>query len=293
MKNNKIKILITGSSGFVGLNLIRFLKKKNYKLICSPKNMDLSEKKNFINLIVNYQPHIIIHLASRTVSRIRNKIEDALQHKNTFLPVKNLISSLKKSENLKKIIITGSIEEYGNAKLPFKEDCMPRPISSYGIYKYKSFKYFVKKIKKFPEIKYYWLRPCLMYGPYDSDRRLMGTILNSVDKKKQTKIYINEKIRDIIFVEDFCRFIMVIVKKNFNSFIINVTAENFIRLSSLVSLLKKKIGKTFKYHIKIKKSDTKENYYNSGKKFKKLFPNFFFSSLSRGIDLTLKNMKIT
>jgi nucleoside-diphosphate-sugar epimerase len=293
MKRNKTKILITGSSGFVGLNLSRFFKKKNYKLIFSPRSLDLSKKKIFIDLIINHQPNIIIHLASRTVSRIRSKIEDRLQYKNTFLPVQNLILSLKKTKNLKKIIITGSIEEYGNAQLPFKEDCSFRPVSSYGIYKYKSFKYFIKNIKKFPRIKYYWLRPCLMYGACDSNRRLIGMILNSIEKKKKKKIYVNEKIRDIIFVDDFCRLILIIIKKNMNSFVTNITAENFVRLSYLVLLLKKKLGKKFNNYIRIKTSVTKESYYNSGDKFKKLFPNFRFSSFSRGINLTLKKMKIS
>jgi nucleoside-diphosphate-sugar epimerase len=290
--NLRIKILITGCSGFVGLNLTHLLKKKKlYQLFCSPKKLDLSKQKNFFDLILNYQPHIIIHLASRTVSTIRNKIEDKLQYKNTYLPVKNLISSLKKSENLKKIIIVGSIEEYGIAKLPFKENCRLRPVSSYGIYKYKSFKYFIRKIKNFPRIKYYWLRPSLMYGPHDSNKRLIGIILNSIDKKIKTKVYINEKLRDIIFVGDFCRLISIIVKRNMSSFITNVTAQNFIRLNLLTSFLKKKFGKRFNRYIKIERSHSIENYCSSANKFKTLFPNFSFVSFSRGIDLTLKNLK--
>ena len=290
MKSNKIKILITGSTGFVGLNLTQLLKKKIlYKLFCSPKNLDLSKQKNFLDLILNYQPHIIIHLASRTVSRIRSKTEDRLQYKNTYLPVKNLILSLKKSQNLKKIIIAGSIEEYGTARLPFKEDCSPRPVSSYGIYKYKSFLHFIKKIKKFPKIKYYWLRPSLMYGPHDSNHRLMGLILNSINKKIKAKIYINEKLRDIIYVGDFCRLISIIVKKNISSFVTNVTAENFTSLTFLISSLKKKFGKKFDKYVKVERSYTIENYCSSANKFKKLFPNFSFLSLHQGIDLTLKN----
>lgn len=101
------------------------------------KFYDLSDLKIFKNILVEYQPNIIIHLAARTIPTIKTKKEDKLQYKNTILPVINLVNCIKYTTHLKKIIFFGTIEEYGLAKPPFSEKQKTQPQSSYGIAKKK------------------------------------------------------------------------------------------------------------------------------------------------------------
>ena len=51
-----------------------------------------------------------------------------------------MIKTIKRmvAQNLKMIIFTGTIEEYGKAKTPFKENIKAKPTSSYGKFKLKS-----------------------------------------------------------------------------------------------------------------------------------------------------------
>jgi len=225
---NKQKILITGAHGYVGSYLSNYLKKKSYKIInLQNKFYDLSDLKIFKNVLVEYQPNIIIHLAARTIPTIRTKKEDKLQYKNTTLPVINLVKCIKYTTYLKKIIFFGTIEEYGLAKLPFLENVKTKPISSYGIAKAKALRYVKKKINN--KIKYIWLRPSLIMGGNVNKKRLLGTLFYSLKHNKKKKININSQVRDFLYVNDLCKFLELLIKKrniNLKGNLLNVTAEN-------------------------------------------------------------------
>ena len=78
-------------------------------------------------------------------------------------------------------------------------------MSYYGKYKYKSFLYVSKNLKK-KDINYLWLRPSLTYGYGDNKERYLGYIINSIKKNnKQIKIKPGNQIRDYIHVNDLCK----------------------------------------------------------------------------------------
>ena len=67
-----MKILIFGASGFLGLHLVNFLKKKNVELItCGRNSRNLITIKNYdkkylSNLIIKKKPKVIINLVALT-----------------------------------------------------------------------------------------------------------------------------------------------------------------------------------------------------------------------------------
>jgi len=291
--SSRIKILITGGYGFVGSHIFNFLKKKKYKIYrFSSKIHDLSDLKIFKNILIRYQPEIIIHLASRTVPAIRSKKENKLQYQNTTLPVINLVNSLKYCYKLKKIIFFGSIEEYGLVKLPFLEKQKLKPVSSYGVAKVKALQYVKKKIKNNNKVNYIWLRPSLIFGKNDNKKRFLGSLLNSLYCNKRIKVSLNSQIRDFLYVNDLCRFIeLLIIKKNINvnGRILNVTAENWINLNYIFSYFSKNIQKKFDKLIINVPSKKNLDYYSSGHLFKLYFKKFKFTKFNLALNHTFKN----
>lgn len=287
----KKKILITGGNGFVGKNLFFFLNKKNIYKIYRPSSskFDLSNLNVYKNILINFQPNIIIHLAARTKPTILTKKEDRLQFKNTILPVINLVNCLKYCSQLEKIIFFGSIEEYGLSKLPFTEKQKPIPVSSYGIAKIKALKYVKSKIKN-NKYNYIWIRPSLIFGKKDNRNRFLGSLFYALKYKKKIKVNINYQIRDFIYIYDLCRVIefLIIKKTKIKGNILNITAENWINLNSIFFYFPKKIQQILRKLVLINYNKMHLDYYSSGKLLRSKFKKFKFTNFKKSLNLTFK-----
>lgn len=293
MIKKKSKILITGANGFVGKVLINFLKKKNLKIISPDKNsLNLSKKLSVQKFLEEKQPNIIIHLASRTVSECSSIKEDKLQYINTFLPTKNIIDNAKFCKSLKKIIFVGSIEEYGRAKIPYEENTVEIPISSYGKSKLNAMQYVKKEKKKLDKkIEILWLRPSLMFGFGDSPRRFLGSIFFQLKKKKKIFIHVGSQKRDYLYVRDFCKFIyyQIIKIKKKNTFILNISSENWVSLKYVTNFIIRNIKKKYLKNIFIMNKLDNSVLLNSGQLLKKKYPGFKFLKFEKALKKTIKD----
>lgn len=291
----KIRVLITGSRGFVGRSLKKYLKNKiELDVICDDKSkFDLSKKFFFKLLLKKSKPNIIIHLASRTVSGSKSIQEDKLQFKNTLKPIKNLIECIKPLNGVQKLIFIGTIEEYGKAKNPYKENSRAKPISSYGSFKLKCFNFVKKNLTK-NNIKYIWLRPSLMFGPEDNKERFLGSIFYSAKEKKMTAINLDKQIRDYLFVEDFNRFVYLhLIKKELPKLrVLNVTNQNWLSLIQVMNMLSKMSENKIKKYLKIYNKKDNSKLINSGTLFKKYYPNFKFTDFKYALKKTLISYNI-
>lgn len=289
MKKIKDKVLITGSKGFVGKHLVDLLNKKNYHVYApTKKELNLNNLIDLKNYMKLNQPSFIIHLAARTVPNINSHQEFKKQLKNTLVPTENIAKSLNK--NLKLIIGVGSIEEYGNVTSPYNETILPKPQSSYGLVKYLSclqFQNFCNERK----IKHIWLRPSLIFGNGMSSDRLIGGFINSCKLKKNFKLNNPNSIRDHLYVNDFCRVILYILKnyKNFNSETYNVSSENYFKNSTLIKKIMKQLSKKISISNQINNISRINSYTNSGLKLNKKLKNFEYTSIDLAINQMLKN----
>ena len=116
MKNNKI--LITGTSGFIGTNIVEYFLKRNYDILAidinTPKiethqkvwkNIDIRNFSNLKDEITSFSPDYIIHLAART--DLNGKTLD--DYSSNIKGVENLMRVITLLPDLKKIIITSSM----------------------------------------------------------------------------------------------------------------------------------------------------------------------------------------
>ena len=290
MKKNRLKIFISGSNGFIGKHLKKNLF-KNYILVTpTKKRLNLNKKKNLKEYLKKHDPDIIINLAASTKFKSNQINEKQNQIINTLNLNKNLVNSINPKCRL--IIFFGSIEEYGSISTPFKENQHVLPLTYYGKYKYKSYLY-IKKFLKRKKLNYIWLRPSLTYGYGDNNERYLGYIINSIKKNKTFIVKPGEQIRDFIHVDDLCKALRLIIKnykKKFNC-ILNISAQNYIKIRLIPSIIENIIQKKIKFVFE--KTDKKEiNLCNSNLKLKKIFPNLKFMSFEKGLIKTLKDESI-
>lgn len=113
------KILITGASGFIGTNLLEYFIGKNYELcnvdIVKPRNenhlkywtkVDICDFENFKNVIDEFNPIYIIHLAARTDLNENDGLE---YYSSNIEGVENLVNIVNNNENVKRIIFTSTM----------------------------------------------------------------------------------------------------------------------------------------------------------------------------------------
>lgn len=172
------KILITGSTGFVGTELSQFLLKKDYLIIGTTRkkisedltNIDLvtveniSQDTDWKNILIDID--VVIHLAGRAHILKENCDNplDQFRKDNTYSTI-NLAKHCADAE-VKRFIFISSIGVNGSHTLNecFKSSDKPNPHSDYAISKYEA-EMGLKDILKNSKTKFIILRPPLIYGP--------------------------------------------------------------------------------------------------------------------------------
>ncbi|OGH08402.1 MAG: hypothetical protein A2152_02835 [Candidatus Levybacteria bacterium RBG_16_35_6] len=150
------KILVTGSSGFVGKHLIELLLKEEnliFGTYLDPKSaeslskfadklnltkIDLNKEDEVFSLIEKVKPDLIFHLAAST-SPAESFKDPKATIINNVLPELNIFESLKKLSLFDtRILITSSADIYGKVKkenLPINENCPLNPTDPYAVSK--------------------------------------------------------------------------------------------------------------------------------------------------------------
>ena len=114
---NRLKVLITGASGFIGTNLLEDMLGKGYEVLNIDfnepkikerngvwKNIDIVEYEPFEKTVLEFNPDYIVHLAART--DLDGKFVD--DYKANTVGVENLMKIVEKLPDLKKIVIASS-----------------------------------------------------------------------------------------------------------------------------------------------------------------------------------------
>lgn len=149
------KYLITGFSGFVSRHFLDFLDTREthasvlgidmhdptfdlhgyHRLTCSFERLDLLYDKRAQEVIYNFQPDYILHLASYSSVMFswKSPVLSFQNNTNIFL---NLLEIVRALDADVRILSIGSSEEYGNVsdkELPLREDQPLRPVSPYAV----------------------------------------------------------------------------------------------------------------------------------------------------------------
>ena len=150
-----MKIAITGSTGFVGTNLISYLKENNEIL---PVNLRVCNEIKFDSAV-----KVVIHLAGKAHDLKNVKDKDEYYKINLDLTVKVFDTFL--NSTAKTFIFMSTVKAVAdNCDGVLTEKHTPNPQTHYGKSKLLAEEYILSK--KLPEgKKIFILRPCMIHGP--------------------------------------------------------------------------------------------------------------------------------
>ena len=242
------KIIIVGSSGFVGKSLNNFLSKKNYKII----NFSRSSKKDILKVKKLPKSDYIIYCI---------KTNDIKKSLYLFRHFKNLLKNYSKKI---KILFFSSGSVYGPRfqikKFKETDKVSLKKINNFSNYKknYAKEKIYLEKefIKLSKEgFKVSIVRGFAFYGKYILKYNyLISEIIKAIKTKRKLSIQ-SGTFRSYMHANDMCKWLIKIVKNSsIDCPIYNLGSDKKIDLHKLIKFLNKK----YKSKIFIKNKENKK-----------------------------------
>lgn len=214
----KQRVLVTGVSGFIGSHLARRLFREGAEVYAlarpgsagNPRLKDILDKINLVSAnladagelryaLVGIEPEIVYHLAAYT------NVERSLEHASECIEVNiqgtvNLLYALERVD-YDCFVHTGTNEEYGDNKVPFREDMKERPTSPYSISKCAS-EMFCQMYHKAYGRPIVILRPFNAYGPMQNCNRIIPEVIVASLLGEDIRMTRGEQTREFNYIDD-------------------------------------------------------------------------------------------
>ena len=247
VKGYKLKILVTGASGFIGNHLIKeLLKNTNHEIIASSRDMEKAKKYEWFSRVkyISYdlnsqeelnlfeyfdKPDKVIHLAWDGLPNYNDLIHIEKNLFNNYQFIKNLVAN-----GLKDITITGTCFEYGMVNGCLSEDIQTNPSNSYAIAK-DSLRKFIEELKKQYKFNYKWIRLFYMYGEGQGEKSLIALLDKAIQNgEKEFNMSGGDQLRDYLPIQKVVEYISKIAIQEKIEGVINCCSGNPISIRNLV-----------------------------------------------------------
>ena len=225
------KVLVTGSRGFIGKQLIKKLKKSEVLIDCiGSKRIDL---KNIEEVMKLNASDVVVHLGGKTTKGL----EWDEYFNNNVLGTLNILEYCI-TKKIKKMIFVSSYV-YGKPKyLPIDEE---HPIDPHNAYT-KS-KYLAEQLCEFyaknSDLNVIILRPFNIFGKTLPNGFLISNLLRSIETNEKITIVNKDSKRDFLHIDDFVDIVLKIKDCDFKFEVFNVGSGKSYSFNEVVKKIEK------------------------------------------------------
>lgn len=293
------KVLITGSTGFVGSALAKKVKKLGAQVYGISKSIkdskynlqaDILEHEKILNFISKNKINICFHLAAESL--VESGQENP--HRTFKVNTEGTLNMLEASRinNLERVIIASTSHVYGRNKTPYYEGYMPRPSRPYETSKACTDLIAQSYAETF-NLPVLIPRFVNIYGPGDVNySRLIPKTIKNVLQDIRPTMWGGGVIRDYLYIDDavdaFLRLANTDLKIIERNRVFNFGTGNIISVKELIEKIILLSGKKLK--IKVINDDREgevKKQYLSSKKAKRIFGWDPKTSLDEGLLKTI------
>lgn len=245
------KILITGSSGFIGKRIVKKLDK--FEIITDSNDSEHIDLQNREQVMKLDSADIVVHLGGKTP---QSELKWSEYFDNNVIGTLNLLEYCIQKKVKKMIYVSSYV--YGNPKYsPIDENHSISPHNAYT-----ESKYLGERLCEFycnrSDLSLIILRPFNIFGESMKEGFLITNLINSIKTGKKVTIINKSSKRDFLYVDDFVDLIVKLIDYNFKFEVFNVGAGESYSFEEII----KKIEKITSYKMNVNYEENKEIFIN-------------------------------
>ncbi len=231
-----MRVFVTGSKGFVGKNLVRFLIEQNFEVVEDRENVEPTWSET-------PEVQACFHVAA--VTKTFNVPSEEMFNSNVEYP-RRLFAALSQ-KGCKRFLVSSSAAVYGNNFIPFKETDEPKPLNDYAASKVLLEDLCKHMFADKTKGTYCALRYCNVYGPGEEHKGEMSSMVRQIALQilsgENPKLFQwGEQVRDYIHVQDVCRANVCALASDYQG-VVNCGGGHAINFDDLTSMICRHLNK--------------------------------------------------
>jgi nucleoside-diphosphate-sugar epimerase len=192
-----MKIFITGSTGFVGQNLVEYYRSRGHEVYAFRRDEVL------LDCLEQFQPDAIINSAA-----------EIYDHEHMFIPnivlVQTILEYVHRCEHDCRLIQIGSSSEYGPTNYATNEDTLLKPVDYYQATKGAA-TLMCQGWARLHKLPIWIVRPYSVYGPGERPHRLFPRLYRAFNYAEPMTLY--QGYHDFIYINDFVHGIDLVLQE--------------------------------------------------------------------------------
>ena len=282
-----MKILVTGSAGFIGYHLCESLLEDGYEILgidnindyydtklkiarldeLRKKNnfifsqVDISNKDSLSKSFKSFKPNKVVNLAAQ--AGVRYSIENPYAYMDSNLVGYLNIIELCRHNNVEGLIYASSSSVYGgNTKSPFSvDDRVDNPLALYGVTK-RANELIAHAYTKLYDLNTTGLRFFTVYGPWGRPDMAMFIFTKKIIAGEEINVFNNGHMkRDFTYIDDIISGTRSAIESNYKNEIFNLGNNRSENLMDMIRLIEKELNlKALIKFMPMQPGDVKESY---------------------------------
>jgi len=191
-----MKIFITGSTGFVGQNLVEYYTKRGHEVYAYRRNEILRD------CLKQFKPDAVINSAAEIY-------DPEYMFEPNVLMVQTVLEYVRNCDQYCRVIQIGSSSEYGPTDHATAEDTLLKPVDFYQATKGAA-TLLCQGWARFFNLPVWIVRPYSVYGPGERPHRLFPRLYRAFNYDEPMTLY--QGFHDFIYINDFVRGIDLVLQ---------------------------------------------------------------------------------